>query len=98
MEDLQMIADSKKLPLELVRDVVYPGLTRRLITKDGAEMTVSYGTSSNPDIENETHTGAQLPVSAFGPRAANVVGLTDQTDLFFTMSDALGLKPGDNPK
>jgi alkaline phosphatase len=27
-----------------------------------------------------------------GPRAANVVGLTDQADLFFTMADALGIK------
>ena len=29
---------------------------------------------------------------ATDPRAANVVGLTDQTDLFFTISDALGLR------
>jgi len=28
---------------------------------------------------------------AFGPRAANVVALTDQSDLFFTMTDALGI-------
>jgi alkaline phosphatase len=31
-------------------------------------------------------------IAAYGPRAANVVGLTDQTDLFFTMTDALGIK------
>jgi alkaline phosphatase len=31
-------------------------------------------------------------IAAFGPRAANVVGLTDQTDLFFKMTDALGIK------
>jgi alkaline phosphatase len=31
-------------------------------------------------------------VGAYGPRAANVVGLTDQTDLFFTVTDALGVK------
>jgi alkaline phosphatase len=31
-------------------------------------------------------------VAAYGPQAANVVGLTDQTDLFFTMTDALGVK------
>ncbi len=90
-EDLQEIADDKHVPLERVRDLTYPGLTRKLITRDGAEMTVSYGTSTDPGIENETHTGAQLPVAAFGPWAANVVGLTDQTDLFFTMRDALGL-------
>jgi len=28
----------------------------------------------------------------FGPHAANVSGLTDQTDLYYTMRDALGLK------
>jgi alkaline phosphatase len=26
------------------------------------------------------------------PTAANVVGVTDQTDLFFKMTDALGIK------
>ena len=31
----------------------------------------------------------ELPAN--GPRAANVVGLTDQTDLFFTMTDAIGI-------
>ena len=29
--------------------------------------------------------------AAFGPRAGDVVGLTDHTDLFFTMIDALGI-------
>ena len=33
-----------------------------------------------------------MRLAAFGPRAANVVALTDQTDLFFTMTDALGIK------
>ena len=32
---------------------------------------------------------------ATGPRAANVVGLTDQTDLFFTIADALRLPQTD---
>jgi alkaline phosphatase len=90
-EQLQAIADEKKLPIERVRDAVYPGLTRVLKTKDGADITVSYGTSADTELYTETHTGAQLPVAAFGPRAANVVGLTDQEDLFFTMRDALGL-------
>jgi alkaline phosphatase len=30
-------------------------------------------------------------IAAYGPRGANVVALTDQSDLFFTMTDALGL-------
>jgi alkaline phosphatase len=44
------------------------------------------------EAEDETHTGTQVRIAAFGPRAANVVALTDQSDLFFTMTDALGLK------
>ncbi|MDM9621578.1 alkaline phosphatase [Rhizobium sp. S96] len=71
-------------------DTKAPGLTEALMTKDGAVMAVSYG---NSDDENDQgHTGAQLRIAAYGPRAANVSGLTDQTDLFYTISDALGLK------
>ncbi|WP_204352048.1 alkaline phosphatase, partial [Klebsiella pneumoniae] len=65
------------------------GLTQALITKDGAVMVVNYG---NSETDSQEHTGAQLRVAAYGPHAANVVGLTDQTDLFFTMRDAMGLK------
>ncbi len=54
-------------------------------------MTVSYGTSADIDVEDQTHTGTQVRIAAYGPRAADVVGLTDQTDLFFTMTDALGI-------
>lgn len=90
-QDLQGIADDKKLPIERVRDAMYPGLTQRLVTADDAEMILSYGTSADIGIEDEVHTGAQARIAAFGPRAADVVGLTDQTDLFFTMTDALGL-------
>ena len=70
---------------------MYPGLTRTLTTADDAEMTVSYGTSADVGVEDETHTGTQVRIAAYGPRAANVVALTDQTDLFFTMTDALGI-------
>lgn len=66
-----------------------PGLTQLLTTKDGAPMTLSYG---NSEEESQGHTGTQLRVAAYGPHAANVVGLTDQTDLFFTMRDAMGIK------
>ena len=37
------------------------------------------------------HTGTQLRIAGYGPGAANVTGLTDQTDLHFTVADALGL-------
>jgi alkaline phosphatase len=67
-----------------------PGLTQALRTKDGATMIVNYAST---DGDSQEHTGAQLRVAAFGPRAANVTGLTDQTDLFFTIRDALKLAP-----
>ncbi|RDI64336.1 alkaline phosphatase [Nocardia pseudobrasiliensis] len=70
-------------------DTKSQSLTSKVITKDGAEMGVSYG-NAEPGGSQE-HTGTQLRVAAYGPRAANVVGLTDQTDMFFTLSDALGL-------
>lgn len=66
-----------------------PGLTQALTTKDDAVMTISYG---NSEEDSQNHTGSQLRIAAYGPHAANVVGLTDQTDLFFTMKNALGLK------
>lgn len=66
------------------------GLTQALITKDGSVMVINYGNSEEDD--SQEHTGAQLRVAAYGPHAANVMGLTDQTDLFFTMRDAMGLK------
>ena len=90
-DDLQGIAEDAKLPIERVRDIVYPGLTRMLTTADDAEMTVSYGTSADVAVEDQTHTGTQVRIAAFGPRAANIVALTDQSDLFFTMTDALGI-------
>lgn len=96
-DDLRDIAEDTKQPVERVRDTMYPGLTRKLVTADDAEMTVSYGTSADVEVESETHTGTQVRVAAYGPRAANVVGLTDQTDLFFTLTDALGLNRDEAP-
>ena len=31
------------------------------------------------------HTGARVPVAAIGPQASNVLGIRDQTDLFYTL-------------
>ncbi|TMV67727.1 alkaline phosphatase, partial [Thioclava sp. BHET1] len=70
-------------------DMTAPGLTEALMTKDGSVMTVSYGTDETG--ESQSHTGAQLRVAAYGPYAANFTGLTDQTDMFYTISTALGL-------
>lgn len=66
-----------------------PGLTRTLMTADGAPMTVSYGTSV--EAGEQQHSGGQVRIAAYGPGAANVVGLTDQTDPFAVITDQLGL-------
>lgn len=73
----------------IATDAKAPGLTQMLTTKDGAPMTISYG---NSEEDSQGHTGTQLRVAAYGPHAANVVGLTDQTDLFYTMRDAMAIK------
>ncbi|MBA4490620.1 alkaline phosphatase [Paracoccus sp. S1E-3] len=66
-----------------------PGFSQLVNTADDTVMAINYG---NADVaDDQGHTGAQLRVAAYGPGAANVTGLTDQTDLFFTMRDALGL-------
>ncbi|MDF7758576.1 alkaline phosphatase [Kosakonia cowanii] len=70
-------------------DTKAPGLSQALTTKDGAVMAMTYGNSEEESME---HTGTQVRIAAYGPHAANVVGLTDQTDLFYTMKMALGLK------
>ncbi|MFY0408046.1 alkaline phosphatase [Solicola sp. PLA-1-18] len=66
-----------------------PGLTTTLLTDEGSPMTISYGTA--PAGGSQQHTGTQLRVAGYGPQAANVTGLTDQTDLFFTIGRALKL-------
>ncbi|WP_338637408.1 alkaline phosphatase [Erwinia persicina] len=73
----------------IANDSKAPGLTQTLITKDGSPMTISYG---NSEEDSQGHTGTQLRIAAYGPHAANVVGLTDQTDLFYTIKAALALK------
>jgi alkaline phosphatase len=65
-----------------------PGRTVTLQTADGAPMTVNYATSTG---SSQQHTGTQLRVAGYGPGAANIVGLTDNTDLYFTIRHALGL-------
>jgi alkaline phosphatase len=67
-----------------------PGLTTTLLTADDAPMTISYGTA--PAGESQEHTGTQVRIAGYGPRAANVVVLTDRTDLVSTIADALRLR------
>jgi len=72
----------------LPTDTDHPsGLISVLLTPDNAPMTVSYGT--NGYHRSQEHTGTQVRIAAQGPQAANVVGVTDQTDLFHLMLRAL---------
>ncbi len=66
-----------------------PGVTATLITKDDADMTVSYATTAVPG--SQQHTGTEVRVAAKGPQAANVLGITNQTDLNTTFRRALGV-------
>ncbi|WP_033296153.1 alkaline phosphatase [Amycolatopsis jejuensis] len=71
-------------------DAKSPGQTATLVTNEGANMTLNYGTAL-PGSSME-HTGTQVRIAAYGPQAANVVGLTNQTDLFGTVKRALRLR------
>ncbi|MCP2259331.1 alkaline phosphatase [Streptoalloteichus tenebrarius] len=71
-------------------DAKSPGQTATLVTHDGAPMTINYAT--NTPGESQEHTGTQVRIAGYGPQAANVVGVTDQTDLFRTVTRALGVR------
>ncbi|MDR4489807.1 MAG: alkaline phosphatase [Candidatus Nitrosocosmicus sp.] len=58
-----------------------------MITKDGSNMTINYGTS--PFKESQDHTGAQVSIAAQGPHAENFIGLIDQTEIFGIINTAL---------
>jgi alkaline phosphatase/streptomycin-6-phosphatase len=69
-------------------DVDHPtGVMSVLLTRDQAPMTIAYGT--NAYHRSMDHTGTQVRIAAIGPQAANVVGVTDQTDLFRIMLRAI---------
>jgi alkaline phosphatase len=68
-----------------------PGLISVLMTHDGAPMVLSYGTNGYHRAMD--HTGTQVRIAAMGPQAANVVGVTDQTDLFGVMRRAIDSAP-----
>lgn len=53
-------------------------LTATLKTEDGDPMSVGFSTRP----VGATHTGSTVRIAAVGPRAANVTGLIDQTDLY----------------
>jgi alkaline phosphatase len=82
---------SQIVPVPGVEPLGRPGALSTLLTRtDRSLMTVNYATRSHG--QSQDHTGAQVRIAAQGPRAANVVGVTNQTDLFHTMASALGLE------
>ncbi len=68
-----------------------PGADRSaiLITNEGERMVMGYATSKSGSQE---HAGITVPVRATGPRAANVMGLKNQTDIFDVIVDALKIR------
>lgn len=75
---------------QIVDDAPPATLSTALTTADGTVMKVAYGTAEAGG--SQQHTGSQLRIAGYGPGAANVVGLTDQTDTFFTITNALQLE------
>jgi alkaline phosphatase/streptomycin-6-phosphatase len=69
-----------------------PGGFQTLLTADNAPMVVNYATVAQPPAASQDHTGSEVRIAAMGPQAANVLGVTDQTDLFHTMARALGIE------
>jgi alkaline phosphatase len=73
-------------------DLDHPtGVISVLLTHDRAPMIMSYGT--NTYHRSMDHTGTEVRIAAMGPQAANVVGITDQTDLFRLMVRAIDGTP-----
>ncbi|WP_392551931.1 alkaline phosphatase [Orbus wheelerorum] len=68
------------------------GLNQTLMTEDGSLMTINYATS---ETDSQNHTGTQIRIAGYGPNAANVAGLLDQTDLFFIIMNAMGVESKD---
>ena len=69
-------------------DLDHPaGLVSMLLTHDQTPMAIAYGTNSYH--RSMEHTGTEVRIAAMGPQAANVVGITDQIDLFRVMLRAI---------
>ncbi|MEU2335058.1 alkaline phosphatase [Streptomyces sp. NPDC013172] len=77
---------SQIVPLEATP----PGLSSTLVTDEGQQLKVNYS-SNTPGLSQE-HTGTQVRIAAQGPLAYRVLGVTNQTDLFTTIREALRLR------
>ncbi|MFJ1612297.1 MULTISPECIES: alkaline phosphatase [unclassified Streptomyces] len=67
-----------------------PGLSSTLITDEGQPIKVNY--STNTPGQSQEHTGTEVRIAAQGPQAYRVLGVTDQTDLFTTIREALQVR------
>ncbi|MFD7560766.1 alkaline phosphatase [Streptomyces sp. NPDC059835] len=77
---------SQIVPLEATP----PGLSSTLVTDEGQQLKVNY--STNTPGQSQEHTGTEVRIAAQGPQAYRVLGITNQTDLFTTISEALRLR------
>ncbi|MFF8427224.1 alkaline phosphatase [Streptomyces sp. NPDC016566] len=77
---------SQIVPLEATP----PGLSSTLVTNEGQQLKVNY--STNTPGRSQEHTGTQVRIAAQGPQAFRVLGVTNQTDLFTTIREALRLR------
>ncbi|MFK0106322.1 alkaline phosphatase [Streptomyces sp. NPDC091217] len=77
---------SQIVPLEATP----PGLSSTLVTDEGQQLKVNY--STNTPGQSQEHTGTQVRIAAQGPLAYRVLGVTNQTDLFTTIREALHLR------
>ncbi|MEU1408446.1 alkaline phosphatase [Streptomyces sp. NPDC005728] len=77
---------SQIVPLEATP----PGLSSTLVTNEGQQLKVNY--STNTPGQSQEHTGTQVRIAAQGPQAYRVLGVTNQTDLFVTLREALRLR------
>ncbi|MEU7052496.1 alkaline phosphatase [Streptomyces eurythermus] len=76
---------SQIVPLEATP----PGLSATLVTNEGQQLKVNY--STNTPGQSQEHTGTEVRIAAQGPLAYRVLGVTNQTDLFTTLLEALRL-------
>ncbi|MET8583701.1 alkaline phosphatase [Streptomyces collinus] len=77
---------SQIVPLEATP----PGLSSTLVTDEGQHLKVNY--STNTPGQSQEHTGTEVRIAAQGPWAYRVLGVTNQTDLFTTVREAMRLR------
>ena len=82
----QLISDKVNL---LAPNNASPGFFARLLTPEGSVMGINYATTDWP--RQEGHTGAQVPLYAFGPNVNQLPSFIRQAEIFGIMERHLGL-------